>query len=84
MTEEIWGFIPGPLVETDKYIEVTDGHFVTAKQTRKVQIKMCDYNGKPFIAKLYNILFAPDLCDWLFSIIKLMNLVHTFLFNKGF
>ena len=33
MTPEISGLIPGSLVETDKYIEVADGHFVTAKQT---------------------------------------------------
>ena len=41
-------------------------------------------NGKPFIAILYNVLFDPGLCDKLFSIIALMNLVHTYLFNKGF
>ena len=63
--------------ETDKYIEVADGHFFTAKKTGEVQIKMCDDNGKPFIATLYNILLAPDLCYRLFSIITLMNLVHT-------
>ena len=45
---------------------------------------MCDDNGKTFIATLYNILFAPDLCDRLFSIIKLMNAGHTCLFHKGF
>ena len=84
MIPDILGFIPGSLVETDKYIEVTDGHFVTANQTREVQIKMCDCNGKPFFATLYNILFAPDLCGWLFSIIKLMNSGHNCLFNKGF
>ena len=33
-------------METDKYIEVADGNFVTEKQTREVQIKMCDGNGK--------------------------------------
>ena len=32
-TPEISGFIPGSLVETDKYIEAVDGYFVTAKQT---------------------------------------------------
>ena len=45
---------------------------------------MRDDNGKPFIATFYNVLFAPDLWDWLFSIITLMNLVHTFLYHKGF
>ena len=33
MTPDISYFIPGSLVETDKYIEVADGHFVTSKQT---------------------------------------------------
>ena len=33
MTPDISDFIPGSLVETDKYIEVVDEHFVIAKQT---------------------------------------------------
>ena len=33
MTLEISYFIPVSLVETDKYIEVADGNFITAKQT---------------------------------------------------
>ena len=45
---------------------------------------MCDDKGDNFIATLYNILLAPDLCDKLFSIIKLMNLGHNCLFQKGF
>ena len=45
---------------------------------------MCDNHGKKLIATLYNVLLAPDLCDILFSIITLMNAVHTCLFNKGF
>ena len=32
MTPEVSDFIPGSLEDTDKYIEVTDGHHVTAKQ----------------------------------------------------
>ena len=54
------------------------------KQKGQVQIQMCDNNGKTFIAKLYNILLAPDLCDRLFSIVTLINAVHTCLFHKGF
>ena len=50
-------------METDKYIEVAYGYFVTSKQTGEVQIKMRDDNGKPFIATLYNVLLALDLCD---------------------
>ena len=45
---------------------------------------MCDDNGKPFVATLHNILSAPDLCDRLFSIIKLMNSGNTCLFNQFF
>ena len=66
MTPEVLEFIPGSLEDTDKYIEVVDGHLVTAKQKGQVQIQMCDDNGKTFIATLYNVLLAPDLCDRLF------------------
>ena len=61
MTPEVSGFIPGSLEDTDKYIEVADGHHVTAKKKGQVRIKMCDDNGKSFIATLYNVLLAPDL-----------------------
>ena len=54
------------LVETDKFIEVAGRNFVTEKQTEEVQIKTRDDNGKPLIAMLYNVHFAPDLCDKLF------------------
>ena len=84
MTPEVSDFIPGSLEDTDKYIEVADGHHVTAKQKGQVRIKMCDVNGKTFIATLHNVLLAPDLCDRLFSIIKLMNSGHTCLFQKRF
>ena len=76
MTPEISNVIPGSLVKIDKYIEVADGHFVTAKQTGLVQIKMCDNNGKLFIDTLYNIILSPDLCDLLFSIVTIMNSLH--------
>ena len=68
----------------DEFIEVADGHHVTAKQKCSVRIKMCDYNGNTFVATLYNVLLAPYLCDRLFSIIMLMNDGHTCLFHKGF
>ena len=45
---------------------------------------MCDDNEKTFIATLYNVLLAPDLCDRLFSIITLINSGHTCLFHKCF
>ena len=84
MTPEVTDFIPGSLEDTDKFIEVADGHHVTAKQKGSVRIQMCDDNGKTFVATLYNVLLAPDLCDRLFSIITLMNAGHTCLFHKGF
>ena len=40
MTPEVMDFIPGTLEDTDKYIEVADGHHVTAKQKGQVRIKM--------------------------------------------
>ena len=45
---------------------------------------MFDDNGETFIAKLYNVLLAPDLCDRLLSIITVMHAGHTCLFHKGF
>ena len=71
-------------MECDKYIEVADENFVTVKQTGLFQIKMCNYRGKPFIATLYNVLFAPDLCGQLYSVVALMNLEHTCIFCKVF
>ena len=37
VTPEIYDFILVLLLETDKYIEVVDGHFITAKKTGEVQ-----------------------------------------------
>ena len=84
MTPQISHFIPGLLEDTDKYIEVVDGHHATANQEGQVQIKACDDNGDTFIVTSHNVLLAPDLCDMLFSIIKLINSVHNCLFHKGF
>ena len=84
MTLEVSDFIPVSLEDTDKYIEVADGHHVTAKQKGQVQIKTRGDHGNPFIATLHNALLAPNLCDRLFSIITLMNVGHTCLLQKGF
>ena len=84
MTPENLDFISGSLEYTDKYIEVSDGHHVTAKQKGQVRTKKCDDNGKPFIATLHNVILAPDLCDRLFSIITLMNSGHTCIFTNIF
>ena len=83
MTPEVSNFIPGSLKDMDKYIEVADGHHVTAKQKGQVQIKMCDDNGKSFITPLYNVLLAPDLCNRLLSIIMSMNAGQTFVKNTS-
>ena len=84
MTPEVTDFIPGSLEDTDKFIEVADRYHVTAKQKGSVRIQMCDNNRKTFFATLYNVLLAPDLCNRLFSIIKLMNAGHMCLLHKGF
>ena len=84
MTPEVTDFIPGSLEDRDKFIEVTDGHHVMAKQKGSVRIQMWDVNGKEFIATLYNVPLALELCDRLFSIITLMNSGHNFIFHKGF
>ena len=84
MTPEVLDLFPGSLEDTDKNIEVADGHHVTTKQKGQVRIKMCDNNKELFIATLNNVLSAPDLCNMLFSIITLMNLGSTCLFHKGF
>ena len=78
------GFIPGSLEDLDQYIEVADRHHVTAKQKGQARIQMCNNNRKSFIATLYNVLLAPDLCNSLFSIVPLMNSGHTCMFHKGF
>ena len=70
MTPEVTVFIPGSLEDTDKFIEVVDGHHVTAKQKGSVRIQMCDDNGNKFIATLYNVLLAPELCDILFQLLR--------------
>ena len=84
MTPEVTDFSPGSLEDTDKFIEFADRHHVTAKQKGSVRIQMCDNNRKTFVATLYNVLLAQDLCDRLFSIITLINARHTCLLHKGF
>ena len=84
MTTAVSDLIPGSLEYTDKQIEVTDRHHVTERQKGQVRIKMCNNHENPFIATLHNVIFAPDKCNRLFSIITLMNSGHNFLFHKGF
>ena len=50
MTLEVSYFIPGSLEDTNKYIKVSDGHHVMAKQKGQVRIQMCNGNVKTFIA----------------------------------
>ena len=84
MTPQVSNFIPGSLKHTDKYIEVAGGYHITAKQKWPFQVKISDNNGNLSIATFYNVLLKPDICDRLFSIITLINLVHNCLFYKGF
>ena len=84
MTQGISYFIPSSLVETYKYIEVSDWYFVTEKQRVEVPIKVRDDNGKPFVDTLYNVRLAKDLFNQLFYIITLINSGRTCLFHKGF
>ena len=58
MTPDISYFVPVSLVETEKYIEVAYGNYVTEKQIGQVKIRILDDSSKVFIAMLYNILFA--------------------------
>ena len=50
MTPQVLDFIPGSLEDTDKNIEVADGHRITAKKKGQVQIKMCNENKDNFIS----------------------------------
>ena len=84
MTPHISDFILGSLQDTDRYIEVTDRYYVTAKKKGQFQIIICDNNGDPFVATLHNVLLALGLCNRLFLIITLMNLEHTCLYHKFF
>ena len=52
MTPEVTDFIPGSLEDTDKFIEVADGHHVTTKQKGSVLIQMFDDNRETFIVTL--------------------------------
>ena len=44
MTPEVTDFIPGLLEDTNKSIEVADGHHATEKQKGSVRIQMCNNN----------------------------------------
>ena len=57
---------------------------VMLKKKCQVRIQMWENNGKTFIATLYNVLLALDLCNRLFSIIALMNAGHNYIFHTGF
>ena len=67
MTPQVPYFIPGLLEDTDKYIDVSDWHDVTAKPKGQILIQMCDDNRYPFIATLHNLILAPDLWNGFFN-----------------
>ena len=84
MIPQISDFIPGLLEDTDKYIEVLDGHQVVAKKKGTVQIKMFGNNIDTFMATFHSVLLSPYICDRLFSMITLINLGLNFYFTKGY
>ena len=84
ITSQVLGYIPDSLEDTDKHIEVADGHHFTEKQKGQFQIKMNGDNGDTFTATLHNKLLAPYLCDGLSLIIKLLDSGQTCLFQKDF
>ena len=84
MKPEVQDSILSLLEDTDKHIEIADGHHGTMKQEEQVQIKMCDNNRDHFVATLHNVILAPDLCYRLFTTIMLMNSGYTCLLHKGF
>ena len=49
MTPQVLYFIPVSLEDTDKYIKVADGRYVTAGGKGQNQIIIFDDNGNPFI-----------------------------------
>ena len=51
MTPDILDLIMVSLVDTDKYIEVSDGHLFTAKQTGEVQVKCVMIMGNPSLIR---------------------------------
>ena len=52
MTPQVSDFIPGLSEDTDKYIEVADGHYITAKQKVQIQLIMYNDNRYPLIKTL--------------------------------
>ena len=83
MILEVSGFIPGLLDDTDKHIEVVEGHHVIEKQKGEVRIKMCNDNENTFFTTLHNVLLALDLFKRFFYVITLMNQDIIVSFVKG-
>ena len=48
MAPQVLYFVPGLLEDTDKFIEVADGHHITAKKKGQFQSKNFNENGDPF------------------------------------
>ena len=69
MMPQVLDFLPGSLDDTNKNIQVADRHYVTTKQKGKARIKIYNDNRDILIARLHNILLAPDLCDRLFPLL---------------
>ena len=79
MTPQVSDFIPGSLVDTDKYVEVDDVNYVTAKQKGKIQIKMCDKTEILSSRHCTTYFWHRIFLNRLFLVIMLMNF-RTYLF----
>ena len=61
MTPEVSYFIPGLLEDTDEYIEVLDGHHVTAKQKRTSMNKNVRQSWRYFYRNVTQCTFGTGL-----------------------
>ena len=64
MTPEVTDFIPGSLEDTDKFIEVADGHHVTAKKSistyTNVRRQRKDFFSRPYITYYWHRTCVTD------------------------
>ena len=61
MTPEVSYFIPGSLEDMDKYIEVADGHHITAKQKGQVRIENMRQERKALHRNIAQCTFSTRL-----------------------
>ena len=61
MTPEVTGFIPGSLEDTDKFIEVADGHHVTVKK-RVQYVYKCSTKTEKLLSRRYKTSYWHQTC----------------------